>query len=138
MKVTPRKDEVQAVVAVMESDEFETGEAMAKAVIKQVAELFAKRDWYAWVWRESDDSLQIAHGPLSSKVEAERLATKSGLKGRHMALPLFSTAALLERATAKPPAVRCADCTHPYHCHEVPRYAPKCWVKGCGCKALAK
>lgn len=136
MRVTPRKDEVKAVVALLEDDGYETADALAKDIIKKVGELFAKRDWYAWVWRENPEAFQLAFGPVSSESEANKLMKKvgAGLKGQHMVLHLYSTTALLEAHGSLPTSVFCAECDHPQHCHETPRYSPRCWVKGCYCK----
>lgn len=138
MRVTPRKDEVAAVVELLESDQYDSANALAKDVIKKVAELFAKRDWYAWVWREHPDAFQLAFGPLSSESEASRLAKKVGLGGQNMTLHLYSTAAVLSKHGELPPSLFCTTCGHPDHAHEVPRYNGRCWIKKCGCKSLNK
>ena len=43
MAVTPRREEVEAVVAVLESDEHEDSVSMAKALIRVVAEQLQRR-----------------------------------------------------------------------------------------------
>lgn len=138
MKVTPRKNEVEAVLALMESDEFDSGAAMAKAIIKKVGELFAERDWYAWVWRENQDAFQLASGPYSSPTEVDRVVKKVGLTGQHMALHIYPSAPLNRRLTEMPSSMYCSGCGHPDHAHEVPKYNGRCWIKRCGCKKLDK
>lgn len=137
MRITPRGNEVKAVVSLMESDEYDTADAMAKAIIKRVAELFAEREWHAWVYRESPDAFYIPFGPFTSDTEAKRFAGRwvDALKGQHMILPLHSTAALTAQMAAyKSPSHYCAECNHSLVSHQHPKIQPKCAVKGCKCK----
>lgn len=140
MRVTPRKDEVKAIVALLEDDGWASDADLAKAIIKRTAELFAERDWYAWVWRAGPESTQFAFGPVSSQVESERLAKKIGLGGQNMSLHLYSTAAVLQKHGELPPSLYCSNpqCGHPDHAHEVPRMNGRCWIKRCSCKKLDK
>jgi hypothetical protein len=140
MRLTPRGNEVKAVVELLESDDFDSGSALAKAIIKRVAEMFAERDWSAWVWRENGDEpyFQLAWGPFSSETEAKRMSVRVGLKGQHMILPLYSTAALMDRLSAETiPSQFCSSCSHSLISHEHPKIQPKCAVKGCSCKRKA-
>ena len=137
MRVTPRGTEVKAIVELLESGDFDSADALAKAVIKRTAELFAERDWYAWVYRESPDAFYIPHGPFSSDAEAKKFAGKyvEMLIGEHMILPLYSTAGLVERLSQyKVPSKFCANCTHSHVSHEHPRKNGRCAVRGCKCK----
>lgn len=137
MRLTPRGNEVKAVVAIMESDEYDSAEAMAKAVIKRIAELFAEREWAAWVYRENPEAFYLPYGPFSSATEAKRFAGRyvEMLRGQHMILPLYSTSALTERmATYKVPSQFCDSCNHSLVSHEHPKIQPKCAVRGCACR----
>jgi hypothetical protein len=137
MRLTPRGTEVKAVVELLESEEFDSAEALAKAILKRTAELLAERDFYAWVYRETPDAFYISHGPFTSETEAKRFAGKyvGSLKGQHMILPLFSTAQFVDRlASHKLPNYHCADCNHQLISHEHPKIQPKCAVRGCRCR----
>lgn len=137
MKVTPRATEVKAIVELLESTEFDSDTALAKAILKRTGELFAEREWHAWVYRESPDALYLTWGPFSSDNEAKRFAGKyvDMLKGQHMILPMSSTAELTARmATYKVPSHYCTTCTHSLISHEHPKKTPKCAVRGCKCK----
>lgn len=138
MRVTPRAAEVKAVVGLLESDQFDSADALAKAVIKQVGELFAERDWYAWVYRESPDAYYLPWGPFSSDSEAKKFAGKyvDMLAGEHMILKLYSTAALADGVTngRKQPSMFCAGCNHSLISHQHPKIQPRCAVRSCKCK----
>lgn len=138
MRVTPRKEEVAAIVALLEDTDYDSASTLAKDIIKECADLFAKRDWYAWIWRENPEAFQFAFGPLSSESEASRLGKKVGLDGQTMILKLYSTAALLQKVGELPPSLFCSACEHPDHCHEIPKYNGRCWIKGCKCRKLDK
>ena len=134
MRVTPRGPEVKAIVELLESDDYDSADALAKAILKRTGELFAEREWYAWVWKESGSDMQLAWGPVSSESEARKLSSKVGLIGQHMFLPLYSTAALLARLAEKPTSPFCSTCNHPHHCHEHPKFGGKCAARGCKCQ----
>ena len=137
MKLTPRGNEVKAVVSLLESDEFETPEAMAKAIIKEIADLLSQRDFYAWVYRESPDAFYLPWGPFTSESEAKKFAAKyvMAMKGQHMILKLYSTAELTEQmGKHKLPDYFCTSCNHQLISHEHPKIQPKCAVRGCKCR----
>lgn len=46
MTLSPRKSEIEAALAVLESDQYETAEQMAKALVATVGTEVAKRDGY--------------------------------------------------------------------------------------------
>lgn len=136
MRVTPRAAEVKAIVELLESSDFDSADDLAKAILKRTADLFAERDWYAWVWRENPGSfLQLAWGPYSSENEAKKASARVGLRGQFMTLPLYSTAALTNRlASDHPPSQLCKGCNHQHVSHQHPKIQPKCAVRGCKCR----
>ncbi|ONI83467.1 hypothetical protein ALI22I_33740 [Saccharothrix sp. ALI-22-I] len=140
MKITPRKNEVAAVVQLLESDGYDSAEALAKDVIKRVAELFADREFYAFVHRFGPGQLQIAWGPFTSDAEVVKFANKAKLGGEAMSLKLCSTGAFLARLGKNQiaPSERCATCNHPHGAHEHPTFGGRCAVRGCACKQDVK
>ncbi|WP_367135853.1 hypothetical protein [Saccharothrix sp. HUAS TT1] len=136
MKITPRKDEVAAVVQLLESDGYDSAEALAKDVIKRVAELFGDREFYAWVHRFGPGQLQLAWGPLTSDSEVLKLAKKASLGGESMSLKLYSTNGLLARIAEGniAPTEHCTDCGHPHGAHEHPKFGGRCAIRRCTCK----
>lgn len=136
MKVTPRKAEVAAVVAVLEDTSFESGADMAKEIIKTVGLLFAERDWYAFAWRDKPvGGLSLAWGPLSSPTEVTRMAAKLAIGGEAQGVKLYSTAAMLAtiEEQGKGSSKTCTTCGHPHGTHQHERQVGKCKVRGCRC-----
>ncbi|MFY1620015.1 hypothetical protein [Micromonospora sp. WMMD736] len=74
MRFTPRKEEVQPVIDLLESDDFDSAEDMAKALIREVVDMLWFRDWYVLGVSTGDGSL--AFGPFASEPEAKALGTK--------------------------------------------------------------
>lgn len=140
MKVTPRRDEVKAVVEVLESPDYDSAEAMAKDVIKLVATLFAERDWYAFAHRDKPGSLVLAWGPLSSDAEVKRFGKKMALGGEALSVKLYSTARSLRYADEMdtPPNTECGGCRHPIGLHEHPKTGGACVARGCTCTRVVK
>jgi len=137
MRITPRGPEVKAIVDLLESTEYESAEALAKAIIKRTGDLLAERDWYGWFYQETPEAFILSWGPFSSDSEARRFAAKyvGMLKGRHMILPLHSTTGLVNRmASYKIPSQFCSDCNHSLISHEHPKIQPKCAVRRCKCR----
>lgn len=137
MRLTPRGAEVKAIVNVLESDEFDSAEALAKAIIKTTADFLSDRDWYVWVYRESPEAPYLSYGPFTSDTEAMKYAGKhvGMLKGQHMILPVYSTNALTEAlASYRIKSVFCQACAHSLVSHEHPKKNGKCAVRGCKCK----
>lgn len=137
MRLTPRGAEVKAIVELLESEEFDSADALAKAVLKRTAELFSEREFYAWVYRESPDAFYLPYGPFASEIEAKKFAGRyvDSLKGQHMILPLFSTTELVERLAAhKVTNYHCTSCTHQLISHEHPRKNGHCAFRGCKCR----
>lgn len=80
MRLTPRKAEVAAVLALLESeDEFDTLEDLAKDIIEAVAQEFTKRDWYAFGIHVGDTP--IGFGPLPTEHETRKFAERLGWSG---------------------------------------------------------
>jgi hypothetical protein len=140
VRLTPRREEVKAVVELLESDGYDSADALAKDVIKRVADLFAERDMYAYAFRFAPGSQVLAWGPLTSETEVKRFATRIGLEGEHLAVRLFSTSAALTRVeenkhTAGKDAVICPKCGHPAGTHRHEKRLGQCQVARCGCKS---
>ena len=131
MAITPRKDEIAAVVAVLESDEHEDSASMAKALVRVVSELLQKRDAFGVAIGLPTDNLRLAHGPYFTVLEAKRVVKEANARGLVAFLaPLLSADSALreeEEAMNK----RCT-CGHPVQLHGS-AIKPKAWTTlGCG------
>ncbi|MFC4089321.1 hypothetical protein [Micromonospora sp. GCM10011541] len=143
MRITPRREEVKVIVDLLESDQFDSAEAMAKALIKEVAELMDMRDWVALTHRFGEqDRVGINWGPFASDSEATKYASKIGINGKFTAVKLYSPGLLLANATqAKRPTKD--FCTNPFCMHAGSLHSAvgngrgKCVLELCPCEKFA-
>ena len=70
MRLTPRKEEIDRVKAILESDDYATADQMAKALIKEVADMLWMRDWFALTHVNRDGTKGLNWAPFSSPIEA--------------------------------------------------------------------
>lgn len=112
MRITPRKEEIAPVVEILESDDYASGEAMAKALIKLIADNLWMRDWYALGFKfREDDPFWLPYGPFSSEADAIATAKKYGPGGIARTVKLYSPGRLIAMRDGKKgwPGY-CADC----------------------------
>jgi len=92
--LTPRKDEIAAVAAVLESTDYDTVEAMARDVLKAVSVLLAQRSSFG-VYAELDGEgprAGFSMGPYWTKGDAERALESAATAGcRGFVAALHST-----------------------------------------------
>lgn len=73
MAISPRRDEVAAVVALLTSDDYDTSEQMGRDVIKLVADVLSKRDTLGVRVRFHDPaSPGLSIGPFYDKRSAQK------------------------------------------------------------------
>jgi hypothetical protein len=141
VKLTPRKPEIDAVVALLEADGYPSAEALAKDIIKTVADELDMRDWYALTHRWGDGQRGINWGPFASAIEALRAAEYIG-EGQFGAVKLYSPGVLVANAKGR-------KNTAGYCRHEQCGHAPflhltagsgrgACGLSTCGCPAFKK
>jgi hypothetical protein len=117
MRITPRREEVKAIVEILESDQYDSADAMAKALIKEVAELMDLRDWVALTHRFGEqDRVGINWGPFASDSEATKYAEKVGINGKFATVKLYSPGILLANATSAKRTIK-DFCTNPACMH---------------------
>jgi len=130
MAISPRKDEVVAVVDILAAEHYDTAEKMAADIIRRVATMLAARSSFG-VYVElvgAGPRAGFSMGPYWTKGEAEKAlesAVSAGMRG--------FVAALHSTDTVRPPTNRtlplCA-CAHRPEMH-VSRYG--CAVYKCPC-----
>ncbi len=141
MKLTPRGDEVKAVVAILESDEYDSADKMAKALIKTVADFLDYRDWYALGHRFEGDSAVVGWGPYASESEAVKVAEKVSLGGIWTVKHLSSPGVLLGNVEGAPPGTKgfCQKCGHAPFMHLIDGSSRgACPLPNCGCDRFKK
>ena len=116
MAITPRKTEVDAVVAILESGEYDSSEEMGRAIVKVVAAVLQSRDGYGVAIGLKTDDLRLPHGPYFTILEAKRVVKEAEARGLVAFIaPLLGAAnALTEEAEAT--HKRCV-CKHPQVLH---------------------
>lgn len=72
MPFTPRKSEVDAVVGLLESEDFDSPAALARAIVKQVAVQLTERPWFAVAHRFTDGDQGINFGIFPGRPDAEK------------------------------------------------------------------
>ncbi|UFD97995.1 hypothetical protein PQC18_gp57 [Streptomyces phage Pablito] len=142
MRLTPRAHEIQRVVDLLEDPTFESPEQMAKAVIKEVAELVQMRDLFAMVHIWADGSKGLNFGPFGSTAECEAFAKKMSFGGTGRVVPLTSSGIALANAEGKdnyPGYCYQAGCGHAPWTHAVDGASRgKCHLETCGCTKFLK
>ncbi|MEU4155724.1 hypothetical protein [Actinoplanes sp. NPDC026670] len=141
MRITPRKDEVQQVVDILESDKYKSGDDMAKALIKAIGDILAMRDWVALTHRFSAGQLGINWGPFGSEIEARAAAEKIALNGSFATVKLYSPGTLLANVTSSKRKGWCqtAGCGHADWVHLVNGNSrAKCGLETCPCSQFTK
>lgn len=141
MKYTPRKAEVEAVVSILESDEFDSPEHMAKAVLRAAAEQLQQRDWTALAHFWGSEPSGLNFGPFGSPSEAEAFAAKLAAGGEGRVVKLTSPAGVTDLIDGKKGADFCADeqCSHAAFMHLMDGTSRgKCALDGCRCRGWAK
>lgn len=137
MNITPRKAEITALVTLLESDAYDSAEALAKEVFKTAYELLLDRDWWAYALRFKSGPPAIFWGPLSSENEARKFAERAGLVGvEHRAIPLSSVGQQLRRFTENegPLVIPVCECGHHEGIHKHERAMGRC--QRCRCPKL--
>lgn len=133
MRLTPRKAEVDRVVEVLKSSEYDTPEAMAKAVLKLAGEVVAHREtWLVVDW-------PALFGPFASANDAEKAAAKMPQLGTSPVRALkVAPVAQFTQYYEGDTWTGCADpdCVHPKIEHLIDgNRRGKCAISDCPCRS---
>ncbi|GGN40244.1 hypothetical protein FHR83_007079 [Actinoplanes campanulatus] len=143
MRFTPRAEEVKRVVGILESGDYDTPEQMAKALLKDMADLMAMRDWVALSHRFSKGQLGLNWGPFASVIDATSTGEKlGGLGGEFSVVTLNSTGRLLGNVSSRKGAkdfCQHPDCGHAGWAHLMDGSARgRCGLEVCPCDKFRK
>lgn len=143
MRLTPRKEEIDGVTAILESDNYANADQMAKALIREVAEMLWMRDWFALTHVNRDGARGLNWAPFSSPVEALNIAERVGIGGRFVTVKLYSPGVLLANAEGKKGWK--GFCQHPecghapfLHLHDGSARGACGLTSICGCRRFVK
>ncbi|MFD7738019.1 hypothetical protein [Kitasatospora sp. NPDC059800] len=101
MRLTPRKEEVSAIVALLESQDFDSADQMAKALLKEAGEILQMRDWYALVHTWNDGHRGLSWAPFGNESEAIAFANKLTIGGTARLVKLYSPGIMLANIDGK-------------------------------------
>ncbi|MEV4642743.1 hypothetical protein AB0J80_35905 [Actinoplanes sp. NPDC049548] len=141
MLITPRAEEVNQVVAILESGEFSGPEPMAKALIKQIADILSYREWWVLTHRFGNGQVGVNWAPFASQNEALKTAHRIALNGKFSAIKLHSSGALLANLTSSRRKGWCQvdGCGHADWVHLMNGTTRgKCGLESCPCTAYQK
>ena len=119
------------MVALLESDQFDTSEAMAKDLIKLVADVLSKRDTLGVALGFAGNPPGLAVGPFYSKRDAEKCAQDAREAGMEARINRLSGTGAI-RPVAVLTAAFCGTCNHRVEMH--PNVV--CYVRKCDCQEL--
>lgn len=131
MSISPRKVEVDAVVELLTSDTYDTSEAMARDLIKLVADVLSRRDTLGVALSFAGNPPGLAIGPFFSKRDAEKCAQDAREAGMEARVNRLSGTGAI-RPAAVLTAAFCTACTHRVEMHP----NVECYVNRCDCKEL--
>ena len=131
MALTPRRNELDAVTAILESDEFDSSADMAKALVKTIYAELGKRDGYGVAIGLRTDDLRIAHGPYATILDAKRVVKEAEARGlvAYIAPLLGAANALTEEEDS---TYRRCTCGHPEALHGSAIKPKAITTLGCG------
>ncbi|NUK41833.1 hypothetical protein HRW13_13260 [Streptomyces lunaelactis] len=101
MRLTPRKEEVEAIKALLEDPTFESADQMAKAVYKEAADLIQMRNTLALVHTWADGHRGLNFGPFGSEAEIKTFASKMAFGGTGRLVQLRSPGVMLANVDGK-------------------------------------
>ena len=132
--ITPRKQEIQDMVTVLEAP-HEDAQAAAKAAIKQAYNILFDREWWT-IAERGPDGTAVLLGAWPTLNAAMKGA--AGLTGGQIAVfkiaPPAARYDLLAESDEDTSSVLCS-CGHPAETHSFPNNGPKCVVRKCRCRA---
>ncbi|MEV5136282.1 hypothetical protein AB0K71_15570 [Streptomyces syringium] len=142
MRLTPRKEEIEAVKALLEDPSFESADQMAKALIKEIAEFLQMRDWIALVHTWSDGHRGLNWAPFGNEAEARAFASKLSIDGTGRLVKLHSPGVMLANTVGKKGwkgYCRHHDCGHAPFTHSAASAARgACQIPTCPCDKFQK
>ncbi|MGW2539646.1 hypothetical protein ACWC5I_01895 [Kitasatospora sp. NPDC001574] len=92
---------MSAVKALLESENFDSADQMAKALLKEVGEILQMRDWVALVHTWKDGSRGLNFAPFGNESEAIAFADKIAIGGTGRLVKLYSPGVMLANVSGK-------------------------------------
>jgi hypothetical protein len=140
--VSVRKDELTPIVEILQSEDYDSPEKMARAILQQAYESFSERDW--WVVAMRNEGFNILYGLHGTEGAAQKALEKNelGLMGTCGVFEVHSAKArqayVKEVMSLQPDKRFCKTCGHSWASHGVRKSNPGCVGKKCGCAQFEK
>jgi hypothetical protein len=136
MRLSPRKAEIEAVTAILTSDEYDSEQDMAKALIKTIAQILSERDTYGvGIGFANSNGLPgygLVVGPYYSRADAQTCMTEAQEAGMEV-----RGGRLCGTTSIRSPEARVGGCGECGHHKELHPKSYKCLVlPTCGCKGF--
>ena len=129
MGITPRKDEVEGVVSLLESDEFDDAGEMAKAIIKLVADVLSQRTTHGVAVGMPGCKPALAVGPFYTVRDARKCVSDAQEAGMEARTHRLSGAGSIRAAQALRAVCVCGHRTESH-------VWTTCTIAGCGCAGV--
>lgn len=143
MRFTPRAQEYNKIVEILESSDYPDAKSMAKALINEMVEILSMRDVYAGTHTWKDGEKGLNYGPFYSEADIKSyLQHLGGLGGRFHVVKLYSPGALKANDIGKKgwsPWCLHPECGHAPFTHSMAAAARgACQLPTCPCTAYKK
>ncbi|USH45894.1 hypothetical protein SEA_VIEENROSE_59 [Streptomyces phage VieEnRose] len=143
MRITPRAQEINRVTEILESGEYDGPKDMAKALLKEMADILAMRDSFVLAHTWADGSRGLNYGPFGTEGDAKKFGERlGGVGGTAHVVPLSSPEVLIANQDGKKswtPWCVNEECGHAPFAHSMAAAARgECQVPGCPCTTYRK
>jgi hypothetical protein len=143
MRYTPRAQEYNRIVEILESSDYADAKAMAKALLKEMVDILSMRDTFAGTHVWSDGRKGCNYGPFYSEGDAEKFVeTLGGVGGKFHVVKLFAPGAAWANANGKKnwtPWCLHPDCGHAPYTHSMAGPSRgACQIPSCKCDKYKK
>ena len=129
MAITPRKDEVAGVVALLESDQFDTSTGMAAAIIKLVADVLSQRTTHGVAVGMPGCKPALAVGPFYTVRDARKCVSDAQEAGMEARIARLSGTGSIKAAQVLRTVCVCG--------HRVESHVfTTCTIAACGCQSV--
>jgi hypothetical protein len=102
MRFTPRAQEYNRIVEILESSDYQDAKDMAKAILKETIDILSMRDTFAGTHTWQDGSRGLNYGPFYSEADIKStLQHLAGVGGKFHAVKLYSPGAIVANDIGK-------------------------------------
>jgi hypothetical protein len=143
MRFTPRAQEYNKIVEILESPDYPDAKTMAKALLNEMVEILSMRDTFAGTHTWMDGARGLNYGPFYSEADIKtHLQHFAGIGGRFNVVKLYSPGAMKANDIGKKgwsPWCLDPNCGHAPFTHSMAGPSRgKCQLVTCQCNGYKK